>query len=332
MKHEIESPAFMQRHTDYAQLLVRHPDNPILTPAMWPYPANAVFNPGATRLHDTGDILLLVRVEDRRGISHLCSARSKDGIERWQIDDAPTLHPFLETHPEEWWGIEDPRITWIPEMGRYAVVCAVYSRGGPGVSIYLTDDFNRFDRCGMVLPPEDKDAALFPKRFGNRWAMIHRPLASNGRAEMWISFSPDLTHWGSHKMLLPVRDGAWWDARKVGLSAPPVETAEGWLVLYHGVRQTAAGHLYRIGAALLDLDDPSRVIRRGHDWILGPHAPYERIGDIGNVVFPCGLVLDPDGDGFKLYYGGADMYVCLATGSISDLLTWLQTHRYEDAG
>lgn len=324
-----KAPVHTRRHPEYTELLTRHPKNPILKAETWPYPANAVFNPGAVRLHDSGDILLLVRVEDRRGISHLCAARSRDGIGNWEISDRPTLEPAPKEHPEELWGIEDPRITWVPEMEKYAIVCATYSRGGPGVGLYLTGDFKAFERCGMVLPPEDKDAALFPRRFGSRWAMIHRPLAATGRADMWISFSPDLKHWGSHKMLLPVREGAWWDACKIGLSPPPVETEEGWLIIYHGVRETAAGHLYRVGIALLDLENPTCVIRRSDRWVFGPYAPYERVGDVADVVFPCGMVLDPDGDGFNLYYGGGDTCVCLATGLVSALLEWLKTHHYE---
>ncbi|MGE4488995.1 MAG: glycosidase [Kiritimatiellales bacterium] len=310
-------------------LLARDPHNPVLRAEDWCYPVNAVFNPGAVRLRDTGETLLLTRVEDRRGISHLCAARSADGIGEWKIDDRPTLAPDPEHHPEELWGIEDPRITWIPELEQYAVVSAVYSRGGPGVGLFMTRDFRAFERRGMIFPPADKDAALFPRRFNGRWAMIHRPFAPTGREEIWVSFSPDLMHWGSHRMLMPAREGAWWDARKVGLATPPIETDEGWLIIYHGVRETAAGHLYRVGIALLDLQDPTRLIRRGDHWIFGPYADYEREGDVSNVVFPCGIVPDDDGDGFKLYYGAGDMCVCLATGRISTLLEWLKNNHYE---
>ena len=119
----------------------------------------------------------------------------------------------------------------------------------------MTDDFKTFDRYGAILPPEDKDAAFFPRRFGGRWALIHRPVPgiAGAKANMWLSFSPDLENWGEHCVLLEARDGAWWDARKIGLSPQPIETSEGWLVVYHGVRGTAAGALYRVGLALLDL-------------------------------------------------------------------------------
>ena len=320
------------RHPDYGGLLRRYPENPLLRPKDWPYPANAVFNPGAVRLHETGETLLLVRVEGRRGHSHLCAARSTDGIRDWRIDRSPTLAPNVDERPEEVWGIEDPRITWVPELDQYAVVYTAYSRGGPGVAMAMTRDFARFDHHGMIMPPEDKDAALFPRRFGGHWSMIHRPHPASGDAHIWISFSPDLRHWGSHMVLIEAREGGWWDAHKVGLSPPPIETSEGWLLLYHGVRMTPAGCLYRIGLALLDLDDPVKVIRRGDEWIFGPIEPYERLGDVGDVVFPCGAVVGDDGDTLRIYYGGADTCVCLATASIRELLDWLRDHDYPATG
>ncbi len=311
----------MSENRHYETLFHRHPRNPILTAADWPYPVNSVFNPGAIRLPD-GTTLLLCRVEDRRGHSHLCVARSANGVDGWEIDPVPTLVPDLENHPEELWGIEDPRITYVPELGKYVITYTAYSRGGPGVALALTEDFQHFERFGMVMPPEDKDAALLPRRIGGHWALIHRPMSSLG-AHIWISYSPDLRHWGSHKLMLRARRGGWWDANKIGLSPPPIETPRGWLVIYHGVRQTASGSLYRLGLALFDLETPERCLLRGHSWIFGPEEPYERFGDVNNVVFPCGYTIAPDGDTIYLYYGGADTCIALATGSIRALLDWL---------
>lgn len=158
-----------------SDLLKRWPGNPLLTSHIWPYPVNSVFNPGAVRLQETGETLLLARVEDRRGISHLSAVRSADGVSNWIIDPAPALFGRSEEHPEEIWGVEDPRIVWVPETKKYVVTYTAYSRGGPGVALALTEDFKNFDRNGMVMPPEDKDAALFPRRFGGHWAMIHQP-------------------------------------------------------------------------------------------------------------------------------------------------------------
>jgi predicted GH43/DUF377 family glycosyl hydrolase len=174
----------------------------------------------------------------------------------------------------------------------------------------------------MILSPEDKDAALLPHRVGGSWALIHRPVGPRS-ADMWMSYSSDLRHWGSHKVMLEARAGAWWDARKIGLSPPPIETERGWLVIYHGVRTTGAGCLYRLGLALFDLRTPEHCLKRGDEWVFGPEASYETFGDVGNVVFPGGYTVAPDGDTLHLYYGGADSCVALATASIEALLDWL---------
>jgi predicted GH43/DUF377 family glycosyl hydrolase len=303
-------------------LFTRYAGNPILSRRDWPYPVNSVFNAGATLLAD-GDTLLLCRVEDRRGLSHLCAARSANGIDGWRIDAHPTLMPDPTNYPEEIWGIEDARITYVPELEQYAVAYTSFSKGGPGVSLALTRDFRSFERYGVIMPPEDKDAALLPRRIGNYWAMIHRPVTTLG-AHMWISYSPDLHHWGSHKVMLEARRGGWWDANKIGLCSPPIETEKGWLVLYHGVRQTASGSIYRLGLALFDLERPEICLRRGDSWMFGPETPYERGGDVSDVVFPCGQTVGADRDTINLYYGAADSCMALATGSIRCLLAWLE--------
>ena len=306
----------------YLELLHRHSSNPILTAADWPYPIHSVFNAGATLLMD-GTTLLLCRVEDRCGMSHLCAARSDNGVDNWQIDPQPTLLPDPDHYPEELWGIEDPRITYLAELQKYAVTYTAYTRDGPGVALALTEDFQHFERYGVIMSPEDKDAALLPYRIDGQWVLIHRLVSASG-AHMWISFSSDLRHWGSRKIMLEARKGGWWDADKIGLSSPPIETEHGWLVIYHGVRMTGAGCIYRLGLALFDLHSPERCIKRGDEWIFGPEKPYEQFGDVGYVVFPCGYTLAPDGDKLNLYYGAADTSIALATGSVKDMLAWLE--------
>jgi len=305
-------------------LFIRHAGNPLLSREDWPYPINSVMNAGAVKLED-GETLLLCRIEDRSGLSHLCAARSANGIDNWRIDPKPTLMANPEAFPEEIWGIEDPRITYIPELEQFAVAYTSFARGGPGVSLALTKDFRTFERFGVIMSPEDKDAALLPRRIGGRWALIHRPMTALG-AHMWISYSPDLRHWGSHKIILEARRGGWWDANKIGLCSPPIETAAGWLMIYHGVRQTASGSIYRLGLALFDLEKPDICLQRGNSWIFGPEAPYERNGDVSDVVFPCGQTIGADGDTISLYYGAADSCIALATGSISRLLSWLESN------
>jgi predicted GH43/DUF377 family glycosyl hydrolase len=213
----------------------------------------------------------------------------------------------------------------VAELGKFVIAYTAFSRGGPGVALALTDDFKRFERLGLVMQPDDKDAALLPRRIDGSFALLHRPIAASG-AHIWMSSSPDLRSWGNHKPVLQARRGAWWDANKVGLSPPLIETPRGWIMLYHGVRQTAAGALYRMGIALFDLKEPDRCLLRGDEWIFGPEAPYECAGDVGMVAFPCGYTIGDDGDTIHLYYGAADTSVALATGSIRQLLAWLDAH------
>jgi len=303
-------------------LFERYVDNPIIRARDLPYRCNTVFNAAAAMVD--GETVLLMRVEDMRGHSHMTVARSKDGITNWQIDPQPSFAPDPDHYPEEIWGIEDPRLTYLEEQDRWAIAYTAYSVGGPLVSLATTRDFKTFQRLGPVMPPEDKDAALFPIRFNGRWAMLHRPVPSSGLAgaHIWLSWSPDLKHWGDHRILLRARRGGWWDANKIGLSPPPLRTDEGWLLLYHGVRQTASGAIYRLGLALLDLQDPTKVLARSDEWVFEPEAEYERFGDVDKVVFPCGW-LAVNGE-MRIYYGAADSRLAIATAKVADLLDWLR--------
>ncbi len=233
--------------------------------------------------------------------------------------------PDAVNHPEELWGIEDPRITFMEELGSYAIAYTAYSKSGPGVAVALTKDFVSFERLGLAMQPEDKDAALLPRRVDGNFAMLHRPMASSG-AHIWMSFSPDMRSWGNHKPVLQARKGGWWDANKIGLSPPLIETARGWLMIYHGVRHTSGRPLYRLGLALFDAVHPDICHLRSDEWVFGPEAPYELNGDVGHVVFPCGYTIDADADTVNMYYGAADTSIALARTSIRELLAWLDTH------
>ena len=305
------------------EVFQRHPGNPILTASQWPDMVNAVFNPAAIMFE--GETLLLVRVEDRTGLSRLTVARSRDGYSNWIIETERSLLPELAGH-EERWGIEDARITKCGDD--YMIVYTGFSEGGPLVCLASTRDFRTFTRHGVIMSPEDKDAALYPCQFGGRWVLIHRPVPTMAGlgAHVWVSWSPDLIHWGDPSILIPARRGGWWDANKVGLGPPPLRTAEGWLLCYHGVKVTASGSVYRLGLALADLEHPEQLIARSNEWVFGPSAPYERSGDVSDVVFPCGWILDDDGDTVRMYYGAADTSVCVATASLSDLLGLLDRH------
>ena len=302
------------------ELFTRHTGNPVLTAADWPYQVNTVFNPGVARVD--GKTLLLARVEDRAGVSHLAVATSADGVTGWQIDPQRSLMPALDSEAERF-GIEDPRITRIGN--EWLIAYSGYSSRGPLVCLAATRDFRTYERRGVILPPEDKDAAIFPEQIDGRFAMIHRPFARTGdHAHICLCWSPDLVHWAPHGALLRTGEGGSWEEHKVGLGPPPLRTADGWLLAYHGVKTTASGAIYRVGLALLDLERPERVLARTREWVFGPQAPYERSGDVDNVVFPCGWLLDDDGDTIRMYYGAADTSICLATASLAALLERLR--------
>jgi len=307
------------------QLFTRFKDNPILTTQDLAYSANSIFNPGAVKFN--GKTLLLCRVEDRRGFSHLTKATSKNGQNKWKIDEKPTFLPSPEGYPEEIWGVEDPRITYLEELNQYAVCYTAYSKRGPLISLALTQNFEEFERKGAIMPPEDKDAAFFPCKFNNSWLLIHRPMPSrlSQGAHIWLSSSPDLIHWGKHKVLMEARNGGWWDSHKIGLGAQPIKTKDGWLIIYHGVRKNAAGSIYRLGLALLDLENPFKIICRPEEWILAPEQPYEMTGEVENVIFTCGAVCNEREDELKVYYGASDTSICLLTARVDDILEYLKT-------
>ena len=305
------------------EMFLRCPRNPVLTAQHFPRMVNAVFNPGVVWFED--EVLLLVRVEDRTGLSSLVVATSRNGIDGWTIDWDRRMVPERDSYAEHW-GIEDPRITQVGD--EYLIVYTGFGLGGPMVCLAATTDFVTFERRGVLQSPEDKDAALFPRTFDGRWALIHRPAPSmaNLGAHVWMSWSPDLVHWGDARVLLAARRGGWWDANKIGLGPPPLETPQGWLICYHGVRTTASGSIYRLGLAMLDLEDPRTVLMRGDEWVFGPDALYERSGDVPDVVFPCGWLVEDDGDTLRMYYGAADSTIGLATASVADLVDHLESH------
>ena len=310
----------LSRQKKAHELFKRYKGNPIMTPANWPYAANAVFNPAAIKLN--AETLLLVRVEDMRGFSHLTVARSADGFTCWQIDTEPTLQADQNSR-EERWGLEDPRVVWLEEQKQFGITYTSFSEGGPVVSLAITKNFKTFARLGSLLPPEDKDACLFPRRFKGRFALIHRPIV-RGEAHMWISFSPDLKHWGDHRPLIKTR-AAYWDCHRVGLACQPIETPKGWMIFYHGVRSTTAGGIYRVGLALLDLEEPWKVVRRSDEWVLGPREIYERLGDVSGVIFPSGVTVTKETDQLNLYYGAADCTVAVATANLSEVLSYIMS-------
>ncbi len=185
-----------------------------------------------------------------------------------------------------------------------------------------TKDFRTVERRGIVVNPDDKNAALLPERVGGRWILFHRPTTGFGATHPGIALSRsyDLVSWSPPEVVLTPRDGAWWDSLRIGIGPPLLKTEHGWLLVYHGVKDTVSGSIYRIGLALLDLEEPTRVLRRAANWIFAPSESYERQGDVGNAIFPCGLVADAASGELRLYYGAADTSICLATARLDELL------------
>lgn len=295
--------------------IVKYSKNPILTKEDVPFKVGSIFNPGAVKFQNK--YLLMCRVEMPNGRSSLVKAISSDGY-KFVVDSKPTLTP--EDHKEFYqyveWGIEDARITQI--NGTYYLTYTGYSKYMPLVFLAETKDFNAFKIHGPITEPSNKDCALFPEKIQNSYWRIDRPSAES-RRDIWVSGSPDLLHWGSHKIVMEPLLGTW-ENDKIGSSSTPIKTKDGWLVLYHGVRGFGISTLYKLGVVLLDLEKPWIVKGRTKEPILSPELDYERIGDVPNVVFSCGWIEEPDGR-IKIYYSGADTNICLAETSIDYLLS-----------
>ena len=295
-------------------LICRFDGNPILTQDDIPFPCNSVFNAAAARYGD--QVILLLRVEDLGGRSVFALARSGDG-RAFTVDDEPAMVAARdgEFAKYEAKGIEDPRIT--PVDGTYYITYTAASGYGPRLALAKTDDFVTFERVALISEPDNKDGVLFPRQIGGRYVRLDRPMTGDV-GNVWISYSDDLIHWGHSRVVLPVRADCW-DSWRVGASAPPIETQYGWLEIYHGVRATSHGPIYRLGAAMLDLDDPSKVLCRSSVPILTPREYYERVGDVPNVVFSSGALMDDD-EQITVYYGAADTCICVGTAHLGELM------------
>ncbi|RPI66085.1 MAG: glycosidase [Ignavibacteriales bacterium] len=295
--------------------ICRYNKNPILTKEDVPFKVNSIFNPGAVKFN--GNYLLLCRVEMPVGRSSLVIAESKDGF-NFKINDKPILTP--EDHKDFYdyviWGIEDARITSIEN--KYFLTYTGYSKFQPVVVLTETEDFKNFKIHGPISEPSNKDCALFPEKINNYYWKVDRPSAEN-RRDIWISRSPDLIHWGGFKVLLEPERGTW-ESDKIGSSSTPIKTKDGWLMLYHGVRSFGTGSIYKLGVVLLDLQKPWEVKGKGREPILSPDLDYERVGDVNNVIFSNGWIIEDNGD-VKIYYSGADMNICLAETNVEYLLS-----------
>lgn len=300
----------------------RYEHNPVVTAANVPR-ANSIHNSAIVRL-PSGKYAGVFRVDEIDFCYRLHAGFSDDGV-KWGID--PDYIRMLSDDPEIFVSDHsyDPRITEI-EGVYYLTWCNSKPRGGPAIGMAKTTDFKTFVQMEDPFQPPNRNAVLFPRKLNGKYAMLHRP-SDRGHTpfgDVWYSESPDLTHWGHHRFVFGPSPG--WQGTKVGPGPSPIETDEGWLLIYHGVWGSCNGFLYYAGGALLDLEKPWKVLYRTRDYLIAPTMPYERVGDVPNVVFPSAAVVYPETNTIRVYYGCADTCVSMAEADMGELIEFIKTH------
>lgn len=308
------------------------PDN--CKDVMWRSPRNPIIGRYATAISNSIFNSAVVpfgegyagvfRCDDKAVRMNIFVGFSPDGI-NWEISDTPIKFEPGNTDMIDSDYKYDPRVTWIDD--RYWITwCNGYN--GPTIGIGYTFDFKTFYQCENAFLPFNRNGVLFPKKFDGRFAMLSRP-SDNGHTpfgDIFVSYSPDMKYWGEHRCVMKVApfEQSAWQCLKIGAGSIPFLTDEGWLMFYHGVIATCNGYRYSMGAAILDRDDPSKVLWRTRDYLLAPAAPYELAGDVPNVVFPCAAITE--GNRVAVYYGAADTTVCMAFGYIDEIIQFIKTH------
>jgi predicted GH43/DUF377 family glycosyl hydrolase len=299
----------------------RYEGNPVIGIEDLPFRCSDIWNAGV--VHFQGRYLLLLTVETLEGLDSIYLAHGTDG-KQFIVESKPfmTASESGAFAKYESFGVRDPRITKID--GTYYITFVADCESGQRIGLAHTTDFRSVERTALVSEPDIKSGALFARKIKGRYAMLDRPSAGGS---IWISYSDDLTYWGASTVVMTPRSG-YWDSTRIGAASPPIEIDKGWLLIYYGEKTTSAGPLVRLGAAILDKDDPSRVIVRSNVPILSPREKYERIGDVGNVVFSCGVLLE-DGGRIKVYYGASDSCVCLGTCFLDNIIRVCQKSHEE---
>ena len=299
----------------WESIVKRYEKNPILTKNDVPYPVATVHNAGVIKTD--GRYLMVFRSHLHSGRSILGLAESSDGY-RFVVKPEPFMVPAQEgifTDYEQY-GIEDPRICQIDKD--YFITYSAYSKHGVRIALAKTRDFETVERIALITQADQRNVVLFPEKFDGRYVRLDRPHTEINPWSIWISYSPDLVHWGDSKVI--VKPEAYhWDEMKIGPGATPFRTDSGWLHIYHGVFRTMDGAVYRLGAMLHDLRDPSRILGVADEWILEPEDSWEVTGYVHNVVFTCGAIPEEDGT-VKIYWGGADNVMCVGTACVSSLV------------
>jgi predicted GH43/DUF377 family glycosyl hydrolase len=296
-------------------MIKRYKKNPILTKDDVPYPVATVHNAAVVKYNDK--YIMIFRAHKLNGRSILGKAESTDGY-NFKVDEQPFMiassNGIFKEYEE--YGVEDPRIVFID--GEYLITYSAYSRHGVRIGLAKTRDFKTIERFSLITEADYRNVVIFPEKFNGLYARLDRPHSEISLWSVWISYSPDLRFWGDAKIIMKPMQ-YHWDEMKIGPGAPPIKTTRGWLNIYHGVFPTMDGCVYRLGVALHNAVDPSKIIAVGDDWILQPEEIYEITGYVHNVVFSCAAVPEPDGT-VKIYWGGADKVMCVGTAIIEDLV------------
>jgi len=294
-------------------IVERFKGNPILTKDDVPYPVATVHNAGMVK-HD-GRYVMLFRAHRRNGRSIIGLAESEDGF-HFRVRPEPFMVPAAEGifAAYEEFGVEDPRICSLE--GRYLVTYSAYSKHGVRIGLAQTEDFESVERISLIT--DYRNVVIFPAKFNGRYVRLDRPHSQISPWSIWLSYSPDLVHWGESRLVMKSAP-YHWDEMKIGPGATPFETDRGWLHIFHGVFRTMDGAVYRLGVALHDLKDPSKILGVSDEWILQPEDPWEITGYVHNVVFCCGAIPEEDGT-VKIYWGWADTVMCAGTAQISNLV------------
>lgn len=296
-------------------VITRYENNPILTKNDIPYPVATVHNAGVVK--HKGQYIMLFRSHLHNGRSIIGMAKSTDSI-HFEVMPQPFISPPKEGIFAEYeeYGVEDPRICFM--NGEHLITYSAYSRHGVRIVLARTYDFESVERISLITQADYRNVVIFPEKIGGRYVRLDRPHSEISPWSIWISYSPDLVHWGNSKVVIKPLT-YHWDEMKVGPGATPIRTKKGWLNIFHGVFPTMAGSVYRLGAALHDLKDPSKIVGVADDWILQPEDPWEITGYVHNVVFCCGAVPEDNGK-VRIYWGGADTVMCMGTARIDELI------------
>jgi predicted GH43/DUF377 family glycosyl hydrolase len=261
-----------------------------------------------------GEVILLTTIQHLSGCQYIHLAREGKN-KRFVVDENPFIGPSGDpaVRIHESMGVLDPRI--ISMSGSYYIMFLAEGIHGFRLGLVKTKDFRTVEHMGLISEPDMKAGALFPKKIKRCYARLERPAEGQG---IWISYSEDLVYWGGSECLFSAR-GGYWDTSRIGIGPPPIEIDNGWLLIYYGAKDTSAGPIYRMGTAIVDKNDPTKLIGRCNRPILAPRELYERIGNTPNIVFSTGALLQDDNT-LVIYYGAADSCINVATIDIKDII------------